>query len=449
MSTNAVALFAPIPYNYVMRLTTLNLTHYKTIEEPLFITHFSDLHILIGPNNSGKTNLLDAIEFLLSAAPDADRLYDPSANLSLTLAAPEGAEITFSHKNEKRAFLINGEETDESNLRLCEMHKRFIRIAPVVSLEQLIRRDLAEFHTNHPREYQLFHTVLREYFSDIELSEELFVANVFADRKERPVARMGEGFKRLFVMLFYIFHPDYHIILIDEPELHMHPTVVKRFLRALIEKQSGKQIFLTTHSSVFVRSQTLGRLWRVVRDEKRNTKVYSLPQALTALPKDRLVQELDADNSEMFFADKVLLVEGVSDRILMRGLIDRFYTGESDIKVVYTGSKGNMDVYVDICRAFHIPYAVMLDCDALHGAWSELLKNCLKGYHKVPREKQIEILRHQSVFILDCVLEDSYPKRYQTRDTKPLNALLAARMITEENFKSPQMRRIRDVVQSL
>ena len=175
-----------------MRLTTLNLTHYKTIEEPLFITHFSDLHILIGPNNSGKTNLLDAIEFLLSAAPDADRLYDPSANLSLTLATPEGAEITFSHKNEKRAFLINGEETDESNLRLCEMQKRFIRIAPVVSLEQLIRRDLGEFYTNHTREYQLFHTVLREYFSDIELSEELFVANVFADRKERPVAPIRE-----------------------------------------------------------------------------------------------------------------------------------------------------------------------------------------------------------------------------------------------------------------
>ena len=131
---------------------------------------------------------------------------------------------------------------------------------------------------------------------------------------------MGEGFKRLFVMLFYIFHPHYRIVLLEEPELHLHPSLIKRFLKILRDEQFNTQIFLTTHSPVFIQPNLIEHIWRVMRDDMRNTKVYYLSSSDTHLALDRLTQELNADNTEMFFADKVLLVEGVSDRILMRGL---------------------------------------------------------------------------------------------------------------------------------
>jgi predicted ATP-dependent endonuclease of OLD family len=250
-------------------------------------------------------------------------------------------------------------------------------------------------------------------------------------------------------MLFYIFHPDYQIILIDEPELHLHPSVLKRFLRILQKKMLEMQTFFTTHNSVFVNPETLEHLWRITRDDNGHTKIYTLANATVNIPKKRLFQELNADNTEMFFADKVLLVEGISDRILLRGLIDRFYKGKRDIKVVYMGSKGNVDVYADLCHAFNIPYAVMLDCDALKGTWANLLSRRLKGYQRTSTNKKIKILSEKAIFILDCVLEDSYPKKYQKRDTKPLNALRAANMITEEDLRSSKMSRIREVIEKL
>jgi len=40
-----------------MHIQALRINHYKTVEEPIVLDRFSHLQILIGPNNSGKTNV--------------------------------------------------------------------------------------------------------------------------------------------------------------------------------------------------------------------------------------------------------------------------------------------------------------------------------------------------------------------------------------------------------
>jgi predicted ATP-dependent endonuclease of OLD family len=272
---------------------------------------------------------------------------------------------------------------------------------------------------------------------------------VHTDRHDRSIVRMGQGFRRLFIMLFYIFHPAYDIILIDEPEMHLHPSVLKRFLKILTDNRFNNQIFLTTHSSLFVQPSDIEHIWRVTRDKGRHTQIYSLACCGISFNKNRLVQELNADNTEMFFADKVLLVEGVSDRILMRSLIDKFYSGKHDIKVIFAGSKSNVDVYADLFRAFNIPYVVMLDRDALGGTWSELIKNRLKGHHQAPLSQKIKILKDKNIFILEGDLEQSYPRKYQIKDTKPLNALYAGSLITKADLESRKMRVIKRLIYNL
>ena len=189
-------------------------------------------------------------------------------------------------------------------------------------------------------------------------------------------------------------------------------------------------------------------VFRVVRSVTDGTVAYSLDRTTKNIPRERLTQEINADNLEVFFADKVLMVEGVSDRLLMRGLIDRFYRGGLEIKVMEAHGKGNMDIYIGLLQRFHIPYVIMLDLDALD-AWSQ---EYLAGerVRKNNRDFLIEELKSKEIFVLpNGSIEKHYPRRYQRDDKKPLNALRAAAQITATEYTSALMRSLREIIESL
>ena len=136
----------------------------------------------------------------------------------------------------------------------------------------------------------------------------------------------------------------------------------------------------------------------------------------------------------------------------MRGLIDRFYEGPLDIKVVYSHGKSNIDVYIELMRTFYIPYLVMLDRDALSNVASDFgLRVASGGRRDTDRtEYAYDRLREQHIIILDNgTIEKNYPRSYQVNDSKPLNALYAAANITREEYYSPLMKNLRFVVEEL
>ncbi len=220
--------------------------------------------------------------------------------------------------------------------------------------------------------------------------------------------------------------------------------------------------------------ELLSEYFRVKKDKCQNTEVYYFTKK-DNINKNRLVQEFNADNLEMFFADKVIVVEGVSDRILIRGLIDKFYYGDKEIKVVSVSGKNNIDIYMRLMEIFKIPYLILLDVDALYGLGVGAIRKYLSVGHIKPLKKvhhsrhhkrsmsrhgrqqlsgpalrQIEELKKHCIYILpNGTIEDNYPKRYQRRDTKPLNALYAASQITEDDFYSPTMANLREIIEAL
>ena len=57
-------------------------------------------------------------------------------------------------------------------------------------------------------------------------------------------------------MLAKMLRIDVRTVLIEEPEVHLHPTIQKSFARALCTyiKEEGKQVILATHSELFLSS---------------------------------------------------------------------------------------------------------------------------------------------------------------------------------------------------
>ncbi len=107
---------------------------------------------------------------------------------------------------------------------------------------------------------------------------------------------------------------------IEEPEAHLHPAMQYKFLKFLKENKNKKkvrQIFVTTHSTHITSAVSLDEII-CLHNENGETKI-GYPGKVFPDPKSKkYVQRfLDATKSDMLFAQKVILVEGIAEQLLM------------------------------------------------------------------------------------------------------------------------------------
>ncbi len=83
----------------------------------------------------------------------------------------------------------------------------------------------------------------------------------FAEKKENQnqvsVDKLGSGYEMIFALLYSFYLSQQSgkqlIVLIDEPELHLHPSLQERFVQVLLEFAKSAQVILTTHSPLLVK----------------------------------------------------------------------------------------------------------------------------------------------------------------------------------------------------
>lgn len=167
------------------------------------------------------------------------------------------------------------------------------------------------------------------------------------------------------------------ILLIEEPELYIHPQLCKLFYDVLAEFAETDQVIYTTHSPLFIDAFRY-RSIAIVRkqDPAAGTKVVTCePGALDDLSDKKqfkLLVRLDPAVNELFFARTVLVVEGQQDQIAVVGTL--MATGhimsrveEIGLTVVVAGSKSQIPAFQRILAAFDIPCLVLHDSDLREG----------------------------------------------------------------------------------
>ena len=434
-----------------MRITKLYINHYKSFLKPFHLEKPGNIHIFIGPNNTGKTNILDALTQLYSE--DDVRLLDNRSDIYLEfkLKSKYGKILTLEQKNTKKEFFLDGKKIEDTKAEAI-LKRHLVRLCAMTPHDlPKLQMVYHEFYHSYPDLFKIFHDTLLKYFPEINTTENfLKTTSIQEFGSMRPFERLGAGFQQIFVILMFLFHPEYTILLLEEPEIHLHPALIKKLLAVFEKENLDNQIFLTTHSPLFIHPNNLHRIFRVVR-ENESTVVYSPRLQGKNIDYSRLTQEMNADNCEMFFADKVLLVEGPSDHILMRGLINRFYSGTKEIKVIQVYGKSNIDIYSELLEMFQIPYVVLLDQDAIRDVGLNLVQKHLRNWGFKTDKDLSKLLKKYSIFILpNGSIEKNYPLKYQKHHKhKPLNAFHAANKITTDEYQSPLMKNIREVIESL
>ncbi|MEM6819883.1 MAG: AAA family ATPase [Pseudomonadota bacterium] len=111
------------------------------------------------------------------------------------------------------------------------------------------------------------------------------------------------------------------LILIEEPEAHLHPQLQSSLMTAL--KEFDAQVILTTHSTQLTSDAEFSNLVSLTRVEEEAIEARTLSdnQLLSSQEKADLERYLDATKSNLLFARKVMLVEGAAELFLIPALM--------------------------------------------------------------------------------------------------------------------------------
>jgi len=123
----------------------------------------------------------------------------------------------------------------------------------------------------------------------------------------------GAGVREALRLILDLELKQPKLVLIEEPEVHLHPGLEYAMYSYLRDKSKMQQIFVTTHSTNFVDSVSFQNIYLVARDN--STKISVVDEKNGAL---KIPTSLGLRLSTVFMYDRLLFVEGPSDEAVLR-----------------------------------------------------------------------------------------------------------------------------------
>jgi predicted ATP-dependent endonuclease of OLD family len=169
------------------------------------------------------------------------------------------------------------------------------------------------------------------------------------------------------------------IFAIEEPEVFLHPQKARYFASVLHSiADSGNQVFVSTHSPIFVNIHRTEDVCIVRRTKEAGTKVTKAGELNLTLEERellRLLTEFDAQRNELFFARKILLTEGDTEKIIFPLAFKALGSdiNKLGISVIECGGKTKIPLFIKVCRAIELPFYVVVDEDIhpIDPSWPE------------------------------------------------------------------------------
>lgn len=271
---------------------------------------------------------------------------------------------------------------------------------------------------------------------------------------DTTLSHQGNGVQRTFILSVFKGFRKYKrrfetenivnnrplIIALEEPELYLHPHLARVFKDTLysLADDGFFQIIATSHSPNFVDlskpNRTLAKVYtnedNQVGLNQVNSDVYGLPSH----EKERLQALLRFNPyvNEVFFADRVILVEGdtevIAFKVVGEKLVNSGELSRDDYyktSVVNCNGKGTMYLLLNILNNFGIKYTVIHDYDITeldkkgNRRKSSSLKATLTLNHKL---EKLAFARDNKKFVLQNTFETEMPEDYEEGSSKSFSA---------------------------
>lgn len=205
--------------------------------------------------------------------------------------------------------------------------------------------------------------------SDVEMFSALKLVVEYETGIKIPATHNGLGYNNLIFMSLLLAKMQvnsdgnylgsnakvFPVLAIEEPEAHLHPAMQYKFLKFLKEnkdvKKKVRQIFVTTHSTQITSAVSLDEIICLHYENSDLTVGYPSKvfpnNELGSKAKAYVQRFLDATKCDMLFAQKVILVEGLAEQLLLstlakyidKSLDDNHLLEDNHITVINVGGR--------------------------------------------------------------------------------------------------------------
>jgi len=148
------------------------------------------------------------------------------------------------------------------------------------------------------------------------------------------ISANGLGYNNLLYIATVLAHleqigtDETPLLLVEEPEAHLHPqltVLLAEYLNTLTEKKKPPQVLVTTHSPTLAAHVSPSRISVTYIDPKDKAfRCNSLiDAAMSEIEERELRRMMDVTRATLYFAKGIILVEGVSEALLVPALARR------------------------------------------------------------------------------------------------------------------------------
>ena len=265
-----------------------------------------------------------------------------------------------------KPFLEKGETEEDSRFEIIK------------KLEKDILKNLNENITTESIEIKTFLPTLKDFFANTDI--------LINDGIESSIENKGDGLKRSLIFSLFITYSDYlrntmndndrakykpFLFLIEEPELYLHPQAQKSLRDTLNLISEYDQVFYSTHSPNFIDIGNYLSIGVTNKDSiELGTKISFIENELfESLPRSEyeLLMRFNPERNEMFFAKKVVLVEGNVEKIVLFHVADLMGNNydKLNFSIIECGGKTMLSYFIKIISCYNKPLIVIHDIDPL------------------------------------------------------------------------------------
>ncbi|HEC66205.1 MAG TPA: hypothetical protein ENI23_13020 [bacterium] len=207
----------------------------------------------------------------------------------------------------------------------------------------------------------------------IDKQKNIYEITLKKGQKDIEITKASSGEKEIINLLFgiFAFNVKRGIVIIDEPDLHLHP----RWQRLLLElfndlsEERKIQFLIVTHSPQFITTNSIKNTFRVYKENETSRVFIPKTEGMEKSDIKGIFQIVNVLNNEkIFFADKVILVEGVVDKIIYERILKILQKTEDNsevIEIVEVYGKENFEKFREFLKTWRIKNYIFADLDFL------------------------------------------------------------------------------------
>ena len=398
-----------------------------------------DFLVFTGNFNSGKSAFFKAMLFFFQVCSlHKDDIKDITKDVEISGTFKNDNGDLFNLKltrkfNEKEKYYINNNISKKSESSWHEItekeYKKYISkislfyIPANLDLEQLkyllnklFERKGLEKYINF---YHTFNSAIKEKISFS------YYRHLFIDLLNEVSSNENNNFWENCILLW------------EKPEFYLTPQEERECYEILLKNSHlNLMILVSTTSSRFIELNNYHSLC-LFRKTNNDIEIFQYQGKLFSgdeITNFNMNYWINPDRSEIFFAKKVILVEGQTDKIVLSYLAKKLKIYNYSYSIIECGSKSTIPQFIRLLNAFKIPYVAVYDKDNHY--WrneSELFNSNQKN---ILIQKTIKRNLGSFIEFENDIEEEIYHESRERKNYKN-KPFFALETVVDENYKIP------------